>query len=166
MPSTSDLEGRVFFDAGLFIGALLEDDVRHLEARPFVETARAGGIQVVTCAGLLCEVYAALTWEKATPRHEPQAAAEAVKLLVEPPSAIEVLESKTGVTAFAVEIAAANGLTGRRVHDAHHAAIALLSGIYGVFTYDIDDWEVFRANGLRIVGPPSVLERLEARKGA
>jgi predicted nucleic acid-binding protein len=123
-------------------------------------------MQVVTCPGVLCEVYAALTWEKATPRHGPQAAAEAVRLLVEPPSAIQVLESKTGVAAFTLEIAASHGLTARRIHDAHHAAIALLSGISRVFTYDIDDWTAFRANGLRIVGPPSALEQLETRKRA
>ena len=99
MPSTSDLEGPVFFDAGVFIGALLQGDGRHVEARPLVEAARSGGMRVVTSAGVLSEVYAALTWEKATPPHEPAAAAEAVRLLVEPPSAIGVLPSSVAVVA-------------------------------------------------------------------
>jgi len=52
---------KILFDAGLFIGALLQDDPRHAEARPLVEAARKGEISVCTTTGILSEVYAALT---------------------------------------------------------------------------------------------------------
>lgn len=57
----------VFVDAGVFIGALLGDDPRHQEARPLVESARCGEISWCTSAGVLAEVYAALTWTGAQP---------------------------------------------------------------------------------------------------
>jgi hypothetical protein len=35
-----------------------------------------------------------------------------------------------------------------------------VAGITGVYTYDVDDWRVFAADGLRIVGPPSTMSQL------
>ena len=59
------------FDAGMFIGALLVEDSRHTEARPLVEQARQGVLRACTTAGILSEVYGALTWEQAKPPHNP-----------------------------------------------------------------------------------------------
>jgi predicted nucleic acid-binding protein len=150
----------VFFDAGLFIAALLAGDPRHAEARPIVEAARAGQGQAITDASILSEVYGALTWEQADPRHEPQEAAEAVRALVAPPSAIRVLAATHEAALRALELASAHGLTARRIHDARHAAVALAHRVSAVYTYDVGDWSVFEADGLRIVGPRSALRRL------
>jgi len=38
---------------------------------------------------------------------------------------------------------------------------ALLAGVRGVHTYDVDDWEPFAADGLHISGHPSTLARLK-----
>jgi predicted nucleic acid-binding protein len=57
----------VLFDAGMFIGALLRDDLRYAEARPLVEAARRGDLAACTTTSTLSEVYAALTWIKAQP---------------------------------------------------------------------------------------------------
>jgi predicted nucleic acid-binding protein len=86
MPDAEPASGmsRVLLDAGLFIGALLAGDPRHAEARPLVEQARQGILLACTTAGILSEVYGALTWEKVEPRQDPAIAAEAVRLLVEP----------------------------------------------------------------------------------
>lgn len=81
MPSTE--EEYVLFDAGVFIGALLTGDSRHIEARPLVKAARRGDVLACTTTGILSEVYAALTWQQAQPPHDPKQAAEAVRLLVE-----------------------------------------------------------------------------------
>ena len=86
---------RILFDAGLFIGALLAVDARYNEAFPLVEAARRGELAVCTTTGILSEVYAALTWIQAQPRHSPKEAANAVRLLVEPPSAIEILSESS-----------------------------------------------------------------------
>ena len=83
--------GRVLIDAGMFIGALLKGDPRHSEARTLVERARRGELAACTTAGILSEVYGALTWEKAEPRHDPTEAARVVRLLIESSSAIVVL---------------------------------------------------------------------------
>ena len=101
----------VFFDAGIFVGALLQGDARYAEARPLVEAARCGELQACTTAGVLSEVYAALTWEQANPPHSPEEAEQAVALLVEPPSAIRVLGDGLGVSLRALKLAAANNLT-------------------------------------------------------
>jgi predicted nucleic acid-binding protein len=164
MPSTSPTD-LTLFDAGMFIGALLKGDPRHAEARPLVEAARHGEIQVCTTASILSEVYGALTWEKAQPRHDPEEAAEAVALLVEAPSAIRVLDVGLDVALRSLELAAAHHLTARRVHDARHAAAALLAGVRSVNTYDVEDWEAFEADGLRIAGPTSVLVQLKRAGG-
>ena len=93
MPSTESEPA--LFDAGMFIGALLTGDSRHAEARPLVEAARRGELSAVTTTGILGEVYAALTWQQAQPPHSPEQAAQAVRLLVEPPSMIRVLQDGT-----------------------------------------------------------------------
>jgi predicted nucleic acid-binding protein len=151
----------ILFDAGMFIGALLQGDSRHAEARPLIEAARRGKIHACTTPSILSEVYGALTWEKAQPHHEPEEAAKAVRLLVEPPSAIRVLDAELEVALRTLELAAAHRLTARRVHDARHASAALLAGVHSVYTYDPEDWRVFEANGLRIAGPVSTLAWLE-----
>jgi predicted nucleic acid-binding protein len=84
-------ERYVLFDAGVFIGALLASDPCHAEARPLVESARRSDLSACTTTGILSEVYAALTWQQAQPPHDPEQAAEAVRLLVEPPSMIRIL---------------------------------------------------------------------------
>jgi predicted nucleic acid-binding protein len=157
----SEVSGEpVLFDAGLFVGALLRGDRRHAEARALVEAARRGDIHACTTAGILSEVYGALTWEKAQPRHQPAEAAQAVSLLVESPSAIDVLPEDRDVILRALELAAALNLTARRVHDARHAATALQAGVYAVYTYDPDDWQRFAPWGVRVLGPESTLTLL------
>jgi predicted nucleic acid-binding protein len=162
MPEAEPAPGpeRILMDAGMFIGALLQGDPRHAEARPLVEAARRGTLQAYTTTGILSEVYGALTWEKAEPRHDPMQAAEAVHLLVEPPSALVVLPEGLEVGLRMLELAAWHRLTGRRIHDARHAAAALVAGVTAVHTYDANDWGDFAPDGLRIVGPPSTLLRL------
>lgn len=147
----------VFVDAGLFIGALLGDDPRYTEARPLVESARRGEISWCTSAGVLAEVYAALTWVGAQPAQPPDTAAEAVRLLVMEPSNIRILDTGREAALKMLDLAKRYALTGRRVHDARHAATALEAGVRSVFTYDIDDWRVFEPEGIVLAGPPSVL---------
>lgn len=151
---------RVLFDAGLFIGALLRGDARHAEARPLVEAARSGDLAACTTTGILSEVYGALTWIKAQPCHSPSEAAAAVRLLVEPPSAIEVLFNGLEVSLKMLELAEKYGLTARRIHDARHAAMALVGGINKIYTYDLDDWQIFKSDKLIISGPNSILSKL------
>lgn len=167
MPSTSDSGGFALFDAGVFVGALLKGDRRHAEARLLVEAARRGELQACTTPGILSEVYGALTWEKAQPPHDPEEAAEAVRLLVEAPSNVQVLDVGHNVILRAMELAAAHSLTARRCHDARHAAAALLAGVRAVYTYDPGDWEAFEPDGLVIAGPSSILPHLKrARRKA
>jgi predicted nucleic acid-binding protein len=150
----------VLFDAGVFIGALLLGDPRHAEARALVEAARRGERLACATSGILSEVYAALTWQQAQPPHTPEQAARAVRLLIEPPSAIRVLEGGQAVALRTLELAASHQLKARRIHDARHAAAALVAGVSSVFTYDTDDWEAFENDGLRIAGPASTLTHL------
>jgi len=151
---------RVFFDAGLFVAALCELDDRHEEACPLVEAARLGSVRACTDPSILSEVYGALTWKGTASRLTPREAAENVRLLVEPPSAIQVLDTGIDVARKALELAAAHDFTARRVHDARHAAAALLAGVRLVYTFDVRDWAAFENDGLRIAGPPSVLRQL------
>ena len=164
MPSTAEAEtlytpARGLIDAGVFIGALLAGDPRHAEARLLVEQARRGDLPACTTAGILSEVYGALTWERAQPRHDPGEAAQAVRLLVESPSDIMVLNEGLEVALRALELAARHGLVARRIHDARHAATALGAGVRSVYTYDLDDWTVFEADGVTVIGPPTILAR-------
>ncbi len=149
---------RTLFDAGMFIGALLKNDSRHAEARPLVEAARSGDLPACTTIGILSEVYAALTWVEAQPPHSPATAAEAVRLLIRHPSRIDLLEDGPDAAMLMLSLAADQGLTARRIHDARHAAMALTSEVSRVYTYDVGDWKRFESAGLQIVGPPSVLK--------
>jgi predicted nucleic acid-binding protein len=158
-PVDDDVREHVLLDAGVFIGALLRGDPRHEEARSIVEGARHGMVLAATTPGILSEVYGALTWERARPRHPATEAADAVRLLVEPPSAIVVLVEDRAVLLQALALAVSHGLTARRVHDARHAAAALSAGITRVLTYDADDWKAFEQDGLLITGPESTLAR-------
>jgi predicted nucleic acid-binding protein len=158
-----DISQIVLFDAGVFIGALLKGDSQHAEARPLVERARRGEFRGCTTVGILSEVYGALTWEKAEPRHSPVEAALAVRLLVAPPSAIIVLNENLAGALKTLELAATHRLTARRIHDARHAATALVARVHSVYTYDADDWQIFADDGLHIAGPPSTVARLASQ---
>ena len=153
MPST---RGEwVLLDAGVLIGALLVGDPRHAEARPLVEAARSGELRGCVTPGILSEVYAALTWIQAQPPHSPEHAASAVRALIEPPSAIRVLPENKASALTALDLAVAHDLTARRIHDARHAAAALRAGVTRVRTYDVNDWQVFVADGMRVLALPS-----------
>lgn len=141
----------VFLDAGIFIGALLGSDPRHAEARQIVEAARRGELAACTSVGVLSEVYAALTWSGAQPPQTPEVASHAVRLLVEEPSEIVVLPTNLAASLKMLEIAANHQLTARRIHDARHAATALVAGVNQVYTYDIGDWRGFQPDGITIV---------------
>ncbi len=156
MPSMPETD-YILFDAGMFIGALLQGDPRHTEAYALVESARRGELAVCTTGGILSEVYAALTWARARPPHSPEEAAEAVRLLVEAPSAIKILDTGAKASLKMLKLVVAHHLTARRVHDARHAATALAANVTRVYTYDVTDWRIFAGDGLKIVGPPSVL---------
>jgi predicted nucleic acid-binding protein len=145
------------FDAGVFIAALLKGDPRHAEARRLVEEARLASINACATVGILSEVFAALTWEKAQPRHSPSEAAEAIRTLLEAPSAIRVLGHGTQAAMLFLDMTAAHDLTARRVHDARHVATALAAGVKQAYTYDTAHWEQLERDGLHIVGPPSAL---------
>lgn len=147
----------VLFDAGVFIGALLSGDPRHAEARPLVEAARQGLLLACTTVGILSEVYAALTWVNATPPQTPENAANAVRALVAPPSAIRVIHTDWRSVDMMLNMVVQHKLTARRVHDARHSATVLTAGITKVYTYDIHDWLCFTANGIEVVGPPSMV---------
>lgn len=151
----------ILFDAGLFIGALLREDPRYQEARPLVEAARKGELLACTTTSILSEVYAALTWVNAQPPHKPEEAANAVRLLVEPPSSIRILPDGFEATIKMLELSEKYNLTARRVHDARHAATALTNGVTLIYTYDVEDWQVFKTESLTITGPPSVLTSKE-----
>jgi predicted nucleic acid-binding protein len=158
MPSTKP--PYVLLDAGVFIGALLSRDPRHIEARAIVESARRGEILGCTTTGILSEVYAARTWHQALPPHDPKQAADAVRLIVEPPSLIRILADGPEQALRMRELAAVHGLRARQVHDARHAAAALVGGVPTVLTYDVDDWLAFESDGIEVTGPPSTLVRM------
>ena len=153
----------VFLDAGLFIGALMGADPCHPEARPLVEAARRGEWMACTSVGVLAEVFAALTWVGAQPPQSAEAAARAVRLLVEEPSHLRVLDTAWPAGLKMLQLAERHQLTARRIHDARHAATALTAGVYRVYTYDPEDWRVFEPDGMIIAGPPSVLTSSPAR---
>ena len=119
----------IFLDAGMFIGALLSGDLRHAEALPIVDAARQGDFAACTSVGVLSEVYAALTWVGAQPQHLPAIAAKAVRLLVQAPSKIIVLSTDQTARLKMLEMASKYQLTARRIHDARHAATALVVGV-------------------------------------
>jgi predicted nucleic acid-binding protein len=68
-----------------------------------------------------------------------------------------VLAEGVEVALRTLALAGKHRLTARRVHDARHAATALVNGITSVYTYDMDDWRIFEADGLHITGPPTTL---------
>lgn len=159
MQSMSQSSDLIFLDAGIFIGALLKGDPRHPEAYSIVEKARQGQLLTATSVGVLSEVYAALTWIGAQPPQSPEVASQVVSLLVDPPSAIQVLETSLVAGFKMLELAANHRLTARRIHDARHAVTAIVGGISQVYTYDVGDWRIFESDGILIAGPPSVLSR-------
>ena len=62
-----------------------------------------------------------------------------------------------------LELSGKYRLTARRIHDARHAATALTNGITQVYTYDVEDWLVFKPDGIIIVGPASSLLRISQK---
>lgn len=154
---------QILLDAGLFIGALLKGDARHQEARTIIEAARQGELTTCTTTSILSEVYAALTWINAQPPHSPSDVANAVRLLIELPSAIDILSDGFDVSLKMLELSEKYNLTARKVHDARHAATAIINDIELIYTYDITDWRLFEPEGLIIAGPPSVMVNINKK---
>lgn len=154
------MENDVFIDAGLFIGALLMDDPRHAEAREIVEMARHGQLHAATTAGILCEVYAALTWERAQPQHSPDVAASTVMSIVQAPSQIKILPETSEILPKMMELARKHKLKARGIHDARHASTALVHNIQSVITYDTKDWKRFNSDGIHAIEPRSILAKM------
>ncbi len=75
-------KNKIFLDAGLIIGALVIEDLRHSESYSIIESARRGDICACTSVGILSEVYAALTWSKAETPYSPAAASASIKSLI------------------------------------------------------------------------------------
>jgi predicted nucleic acid-binding protein len=123
-----------FLDAGVLIGALLEEDSRHEEALTLVDSARRGEIAACTNTGVLSEIYAALTWIGGPRPHTPADAARVIAKLAGPPSAIRVLADGLDVALLHLRFAAAYDLTVRRIHDARYAATAMHHGVTRVYT--------------------------------
>lgn len=73
---------------------------------------------------------------------------------------IRTLPDSQDVAIRMLELAASHQLRARRVHDARHAAAAIVAGVTSVFTYDTEDWKSFEADGLSIAGPAATLARL------
>ena len=82
-----------------------------------------------------------------------------MRLLIEPPSKLSLLSGEAEAGLKMLELAERHQLTARRVHDARHAALAMVAGVRAVYTYDPEDWKRF-APALRITGPKSVLATL------
>jgi hypothetical protein len=83
-----------------------------------------------------------------------------VRELVEPPSAIEVLQDGFEVSLLHLRLAELHHLTARRIHDVRHAATTLHNKVRHVHAYDPADWHDFVADGIVIVGPPFTLAAL------
>ena len=71
-----------------------------------------------------------------------------MRVLVEDPSAIQVLDLGYKVALQLLTPAAEHDLHSRRVHDARHAAATLPAGVCRVYTLDSDDWKVFEVDGI------------------
>jgi predicted nucleic acid-binding protein len=80
-----------------------------------------------------------------------------VRLLAAAPSRLLILETALEAGFRMLDLAERYRLTARRIHDARHAATALMAGVRRVYTYDLDDWRVFAPEGIFIAGPPSAL---------
>ena len=70
---------------------------------------------------------------------------------------MRILHTDNRAVNLMLALAAKHKLTARRVHDARHAATALAAGVTKVYTYDVGDWQVFAADGIQAIGPPSVV---------
>lgn len=73
---------------------------------------------------------------------------------------IRILPDSQDAAVRMLELAAKYQLRARRVHDARHAAAAIVAGVTSVFTYDVEDWESFESDGLKIAGPTTTLALL------
>ena len=84
-----------------------------------------------------------------------------MRLLVAPPSAVIVLSEDLDAGLSTLTLAATHQLTGRRIHDARHAAAALVAGIAAVYTYDVEPLCSGVANAARLLVPVGLIPRLQ-----
>ena len=96
----------------------------------------------------------------------PDDVARQVRALVEPPSALLVLISGLEASLQMLELAGRHNLGPEHLHTARDAATALAAGVSTVYTYDVEAWEPFLADGLHIGGPSSVMARWFRMPGA
>ena len=163
MPRGTELTEYALLDTGVLTAAMLPAHPNHPEAKALVDAVCGGAMAGCTTSGALGGLYASLSNAGGMSREE---IARKVRELVEPPSALLVLISGLEASLKMLELAARHGLKPEHLHTARDAATALAAGVAIVYTYDVDAWEPFLAEGLHIGGPSSVMSRWFRKPGA
>ncbi len=163
MPRGTELTEYALLDGGVLATALLPGAPNHVEAKSLLDAVRAGALAGCTTSGALGGLYATLSRSGDGPLDD---IARQVRALVEPPSSLLVLISGLEASLKMLELAARHALAPERLHTARDAATALAAGVSIVYTYDVDAWEPFLADGLHIGGPSSVMARWFRRPGS
>ncbi len=163
MPRGTELTEYALLDGGVLAEALLPDAPNHTEAKALVDAVRSGAMAGCTTSGALGGLYARLARGGGA---SPDDVARQVRALVEPPSALLVLISGLEASLQMLELAGRHNLGPEHLHTARDAATALAAGVSTVYTYDVEAWEPFLADGLHIGGPSSVMARWFRMPGA
>ncbi len=163
MPRGTELTEYALLDTGVLTAALLPNHPHHVEAKALVDAVCGGVLAGCTTSGALGGLYASLSRTGGMSREE---IARKVRGLVEPPSALLVLISGLEASLKMLELASRHALSPERLNTARDAATALAAGVAIVYTYDVEAWQPFLAEGLHIGGPSSVMARWFRKPGA
>ncbi|MFC2171797.1 type II toxin-antitoxin system VapC family toxin [Acidobacteriota bacterium] len=141
----------ILIDTNVIVYSLDADDHRNGICSERLEECRIGKMEGGVTGGILAELAASLTWTGRTNPLSARQCRTVIENLME--SNLLLFEESRNSLKLFLSLVSSHRLSGQQVHDAHHAAVALVSGCDEVLTFDQIHWQRFQKDGLRNIVP-------------
>jgi predicted nucleic acid-binding protein len=143
---------KVFFDTSVLVAAVVEAHGMHERALPWLQRAKAGGLEMYVSGHALAEIYAVLTGLPVKPKITPATAMRLVEANVLRSAKVISLSASDYRTALRRMSEA--GLSGGVVYDALIATSARKAGVDRLLTMNTKDSLRVWPEGKAIIQPP------------
>jgi predicted nucleic acid-binding protein len=143
---------KTLFDTSVLVAAMVEPHPMHTRSLPWLQRAKAGGIDFFVASHTLAELYAVLTTLPLKPRISPLTAWRLVHDNVE--TSAKIISLSPSDYKDTIKYMSESGLTGGIIYDALIVKVAQKSGVERLLTFNADDFIRLWTGGERYISIP------------